>query len=281
MTPEKIFNSGTAVITGAGSGIGAAMAKQVALLGMNAVIAEIKAEAGKRVANEINEAGGSAIFVETDVADAASVKHLADVAYETFGSVELLVNNAGIGIMGSIWEISPENWQKGLGVNVLGPIFGMQTFAPRMLQSDKPCYITNVASLAALTTTANNAPYISSKHALLSLTESLYVEMQNEQNPVNVSVILPGIVKTDIMKNMTVSNDRYGDTLAMMGGVIEDKGMSSEEAAKIFLKGIAAGDFWITSHPQVIKASAKFRSEYLTTQSNPKAVGDEIFRQAD
>lgn len=278
MTPEKVFNSGTAVITGSGAGIGEAMAKQLAILGMNVVVAELNEEAGSRVVDEIKKTGGNAIFVQTNVADAVSVKHLADIAYETFGSVELLVNNAGIGIVGSIWEISTDNWQRGIGVNVLGPIFGMQTFVPRMLKSDKPCYVANVASLASLSTLGNNGPYVSSKHALLSLTESLYVEMQNEENPVGVSVILPGVVKTDIVKNMTISNDSYGDTLTMMGGMIEDNGMSSEEAATIFIKGIAAGDFWITSHPEVTHASANTRAKFLTSQSNPKEeAGEEVF----
>jgi NAD(P)-dependent dehydrogenase (short-subunit alcohol dehydrogenase family) len=279
MDPKIAFKSGTAVITGAGSGIGEAMAKKVAAYGMNVVVAELNEDTGNKVCKDINDAGGNAIFVQTDVSKAEAVQNLADTAYDTFGSVELLVNNAGIGIMGSIWEISPENWQKGVGVNILGPIFGMQAFAPRMLKSDKTCYISNVASLAALTITANNAPYISSKHALLSLTESLYVEMQNEENPVKVSVVLPGIVKTGIMKNMTISNDSYGDTLAMMGGVLEDKGMTSEEAADIFLEGIAAGEFWITSHPKVIDASAQVRGTYLQEQTLPKPVGDEIFRE--
>jgi len=278
MNAQNAFNSGTAVITGAGSGIGEAMAKKVAAYGMNVVIAELDENSGNRVCEEIIKAGGNALFIQTDVSKAESVQNLADTAYNSFGSVELLVNNAGIGIMGTIWDISPENWQKGIGVNILGPIFGMQAFAPRMLKSEKTCYIANVASLAALTITANNAPYISSKHAVLSLSESLYVEMQNEANPVNVSVILPGVVKTDIIKNMTVSNDSYGDTRAMMGGVIEEKGMPVDEAADIFLEGIAAGEFWITSHPEVIDASSKMRAAYLMEQSLPQPVGDEIFK---
>jgi NAD(P)-dependent dehydrogenase (short-subunit alcohol dehydrogenase family) len=277
-TAQQTFTSGTAVITGSGSGIGEAMAKQLAGYGMNVVIAEISEENGTKVAAEINASGGKALFVQTDVSNADSVKAMADKAYDTFGDVNVLVNNAGIGVMGKIWEISTDDWNRGVGINVMGIIYGIQSFVPRMLQSKSECYIANVASLASLTISPNNAPYISSKHMALSLTETLYVEMQNEANPVNVSIILPGVVKTSIMDNMTISNDSYADTLAMMTNVIVDKGMSAEEASDIFLNGMAQKDFWITSHPGVIDAAGAVRGEYIANQTLPVPVGDEIFR---
>ena len=240
-------------------------------------MAEVSEKNGERVAAEINAAGGEAIFVHTDVSDAASVENLASVAYEKCGDVTLLVNNAGIGVMGDIWEISAESWEKAVGVNILGPVFGIRNFAPKMLESKQKCYIANVASLASLSIAPSNAPYISSKHQLLALTESLYVEMQSQPNPVDVSIILPGVVITSIMENQILSDDKYKEVQKSMNSVLTERGMSADEAAKIFLTGIAAGDFWITSHPDVIEYSAKKRGAHLIERGMPFALGKEIF----
>ena len=277
MNPEQAFSSGAAVITGAGSGIGEALAKLVASYGMSVVVADISEEGGQRVVADIKSSGGEAIFVETDVSDAAAVDNLADIAYQTYGDVQLLINNAGIGVMGNIWEISSDLWEKAVGVNILGPIFGIRAFAPRMLESSSKTYIANVASLASLSIAPGSAPYISSKHQLLALTESLYVEMQDQPNPVNVSIILPGVVTTGIMENQILSHDKYKDMQKMMGGVLTEKGMPADEAAKIYLDGVAAEEFWITSHPEVIDFSSKKRAEHLVERGKPFALGKEIF----
>ena len=277
MKPEQAFGSGAAVITGAGSGIGEALAKLASSYGMRVVVADISEEGGHRVVSDINSSGGEALFVKTDVSDAASVDNLANIAYETYGDVQLLINNAGIGVMGNIWEISAELWEKAVGVNILGPIHGVRAFAPRMLESKNKTYISNVASLASLSIAPASAPYISSKHQLLALTESLYVEMQAQPNPVNVSIILPGVVTTGIMKNQILSDDKYKEMQTMMGGVLSEKGMPADEAAKIYLEGVAAEEFWITSHPEVIDFSSKKRAEHLVERGKPFALGKEIF----
>ena len=277
MKPEQAFNSGAAVITGAGSGIGEALAKLAASYGMSVVVADISQEGGERVVSDIKSSGGDAIFVKTDVSDAVAVDNLADIAYKTYGDVQLLINNAGIGVMGNIWEISADLWEKAVGVNILGPIHGVRAFAPRMLKSNSKTYIANVASLASLSIAAGSAPYISSKHQLLALTESLYVEMQDQPNPVNVSIILPGVVTTGIMENQILSHDKYKDMQKMMGGVLTEKGMPADEAAEIYLDGIAAEEFWITSHPEVIEFSSKKRAEHLVQRGKPFALGKEIF----
>lgn len=262
---------GTAVITGAGSGIGEGLARVAASRGMNVVLADVAAERATRVAAEIEAAGGVALCVPTDVTDIAAIERLADAAYERFGEVRLVVNNAGIETIGFSWEIPDATWDRLLSINVRGIVHGSRIFARRMIEDGKPGYIANVASIGALGMMPTQAPYMMSKHAVLSFTECLYLEMQVKNVPIHVSAVLPAQVATRIFEDAPA--DRGQDFVErqrqMMHAMVSQMGISPVEAGEIILDGIASGAFWITTHPDLTRQMADERGRYLKDLSTP------------
>jgi len=271
MTPKAAFSGGVAVITGAGSGIGEGLARCAAALGMKVVLADIATDRIERVAAEIRAAGGIALPVPTDVTDRHALERLADAAHDHFGDVRLLVNNAGIETIGYTWDIPAETWDKALAINLSGVIHGARIFASRMLKAGKPAYIANVASVGALGMMPTQAPYMLTKHAVLSLTECLYLEMQLQEHPVHVSAVLPGLVATRIFEDAAA--DRASDFVERQRKIMKDMlaqgGLTPVEAGAIILEGIAAEQFWVSTHPQVTAHMAKARAAYLAELSTP------------
>jgi len=271
MTPKAAFSGGVAVITGAGSGIGEGLARCAAALGMKVVLADIATDRIERVAAEIRAAGGIALPVPTDVTDRHALERLADAAHDHFGDVRLLVNNAGIETIGYTWDIPAETWDKALAINLSGVIHGTRIFASRMLKAGKPAYIANVASVGALGMMPTQAPYMLTKHAVLSLTECLYLEMQLQEHPVHVSAVLPGLVATRIFEDAAA--DRASDFVERQRKIMKDMlaqgGLTPVEAGAIILEGIAAEQFWVSTHPQVTAHMAKARAAYLAELSTP------------
>lgn len=193
------FSGKTAVITGAGSGIGAALARRAAAEGMNVVLADIRIEDAAMVASELGD--DRALAVKTDVSDAASVASLADLAWERFGSVDLLCNNAGIvpgGRHRKVWEYSLGDWQWSLGVNLYGVVHGMRSFVPRMIAAGRPGHILNTASVAGVVSGSGSACYGASKHAVVRATEALYAGLKEVGAPIGVTMLCPGLVATGI-----------------------------------------------------------------------------------
>jgi len=272
MTPKEAFDNGVAVITGAGSGIGEGLARCAAALGMKVVLADIAAERIERVAAEIEAAGGTALPVPTDVTDRRAIEKLADVVHATFGDVRLLVNNAGIETIGYTWEIPAEVWDKILAINISGVVHGVRSFAPRMLQSGKQAYIANVASVGALGMMPTQAPYMLSKHAVLSFTECLFLEMQLMQKPVHVAAVLPGLVATRIFEDAPVDRESgfVERQRTHMKEMLAKGGLTSVEAGKIILEGIAAKQFWVSTHPEVTAHMAKGRADHLAGLKTPR-----------
>jgi len=193
------FSGKTAVITGAGSGIGAALARRAATEGMNVVLADIRYEDAAMVAAELGDS--RALAVKTDVSDAASVANLADQAWDRFGSVDLLCNNAGIvpgGRHRKVWEYSLGDWQWALGVNLYGVVHGMRAFVPRMIAAGRPGHILNTASVAGVVSGSGSACYGASKHAVVRATEALYSGLKEVGAPIGVTMFCPGLVATAI-----------------------------------------------------------------------------------
>jgi len=276
MTPQEKFAGGTAVVTGAGSGIGEGLARVAAGIGMNVVLADIDEARLEAVAASISADGGTVLAVPTDVTDIAALERLADVAYDRFGSVQLVVNNAGIETIGFSWDIPDAVWDRLLSINVRGVIHGSRIFARRMIASGMPGHIANVASIGGLGTMPTQAAYTVSKHAVLSFTECLYLEMEVAGAPIGVSAILPGPVATRIFDDAPAD---LGVSLverqrAMMQSMLSDGGQTPVEAAGIIMKGIAAGDFWVLTHPEIASAMANARARYLAAMDRP-ALADE------
>lgn len=271
MSAKEKLAGGTAVVTGAGSGIGEGIARVAASLGMNVVLADVSRDRIEQVAASIDPTGASVLPVETDVTDIAALERLADAAYDRFGEVRLVVNNAGIETIGFSWEIPDETWDRLLSINVRGVVHGSRIFARRMLESGKPGFISNVASIGALGMMPTQAPYMMSKHAVLSFTECLYLEMQLKKAPIQVSAVLPAQVATRIFEDAPA--DRGSGFVErqreMMHAMITQIGVTPERAGELILEGIAAGDFWVSTHPETTVQVAKGRSEYLAALARP------------
>ena len=144
----QMFHDRVAVITGAASGIGRGLARRCAREGMQVVLADIEQAALAETETELRALGASVIGVVTDVSKAADVEALAQQTLDAFGAVHLLCNNAGVGVVRSVWESTLADWEWVLGVNLWGAIHGLRVFVPLMLQQDSECHIVNTASIA-------------------------------------------------------------------------------------------------------------------------------------
>lgn len=265
------FNGGVAVITGAGSGIGAGLARHSAELGMRVVSADIAIDRAEAVAEEIRSAGGEALAVQTDVSVPEALDRLAAMTHEHFGDVTLLVNNAGIETLGFAWELPAPLWEKTLQINIHGVIHGVRAFVPRMLAAGKKAWIANTSSIGGLGMMPIQTSYIVSKHAILSFSECLRLEMQLQQAPITVSAILPGPVATRIFEDSQTGaapgNERHRQ---MMHGMLEADGISGYEAARRILPQIADGQFWVSTHPEMTQQFAQQRAQYLSNLATPQ-----------
>jgi NAD(P)-dependent dehydrogenase (short-subunit alcohol dehydrogenase family) len=265
-----VLQGGVAVITGAGSGIGEGLARHAAGAGMKVVLADIVRERIDKVAADIERAGGVALPVVTDVSDPDALEALAAKTFDTFGSVRLLVNNAGIETLGLSWEIPAATWEKTLNINIHGVIHGVRAFAPRMIAAGEPAFIANTSSIGALGIMPVQTSYIMSKHAVLSFSECLYLEMQLKQVPIRVSAIMPGPVATRIFTDSAGTKDTVSTFhQKVMEDMLAANGMTALEAAKIILPQIAAGEFWVSTHPDMTRDYAANRARHLTELSLP------------
>ena len=266
----KHFNGGVAVITGAGSGIGASLARLAAENAMRVVLADIAIDRAQQVVDEIQAAGGEAIAVHTDVAVPEALDRLAAITHEQFGDVTLLVNNAGIETLGFAWEIPAELWEKTLHINIHGVIHGVRAFVPRMLAAGKPAWIANTSSIGGLGMMPVQTSYILSKHAILSFSECLRLEMQLKNASITVCTILPGPVSTRIFEDSETASSATDRHREIMRGMLAEDGISSDEAARRILPQIAEGKFRVSTHPQMTSDFAQQRAQYLSSGADPE-----------
>lgn len=224
-----------AVVTGGGSGIGRATALLLARHGARLHVADIDAESAAAVVREIEAAGGSAVAHQIDVSDPDAVERFAAGVFEAEGGVDVLHNNAGIGHGGNIESTTVEDWQRVIGVNLLGVAYGIQAFVPRMLEQGRPASVINTASMAGIFPAAKLAPYSASKFGVVGLTESLNAELS--KRGIHFSAICPGIIDTSIVETGTMRGD-----LARKHGKITDfykkRGVSPDEVAEAVLAAV-------------------------------------------
>jgi len=187
-----------AVVTGAASGIGKALATRFVEEGMKVVLADVERDALREVTREFESAGAEVLAVRTDVAQADDLSALAEATLERFGKVHVLCNNAGVFAGGFSWKAPPSDWEWVLGVNLYGIIHGLRAFVPIFLEQGEPGHIVNTVSMAGLINTPFSGPYNVSKHAAMSLTETLYHELRLKQSPVGVSALCPELIRTGI-----------------------------------------------------------------------------------
>lgn len=200
----KNLSDRVAVITGAASGMGAAMAWRFARSGMKIVVSDIDGDAAAATRDALVAAGHDAIAVRTDVASADDVGRLADAAYAHYGAVHLLCNNAGVvpgGRHRLVWEYPLEDWKWSLDVNLFGAVHGIRSFIPRMLAQNVEGHVVTTASVAGLVSGAGSVPYSAAKHAVVRVTEALYAGLRERGAPIGVTVLCPGLVNTRIYES--------------------------------------------------------------------------------
>ena len=194
------LNGRTAVITGAASGIGRAMARAFGQAGMRVALADVESGALEEARKGLEAEGIEARGFVCDVSQADAVQQLAEDVREAFGGVHVVCNNAGVFVGGTTWGTPLNDYEWILNVNVWGVIHGIRTFVPILLEQDEPGHIVNTASMAGLTTGPMTAAYFMSKHAAVALSESLFHELAARQAKVGVSVVCPELVNTRIFQ---------------------------------------------------------------------------------
>ncbi len=192
------FAGKVAVVTGAASGIGRAMAETFAAKGMNVVLADIDAGALAETDRRMRAAGHDVSSRQTDVSRADDVEALKQHALATYGAVHVLCNNAGVGIGGVLWEHTREDWEWLLGVNVWGVVHGLRAFVPQMLDQGDDCHIVNTASAAGLDARSYLGLYSATKSAVVAMSEALRQELAQRGAKIGVSVLCPALVNTRI-----------------------------------------------------------------------------------
>jgi NAD(P)-dependent dehydrogenase (short-subunit alcohol dehydrogenase family) len=256
----KDFADRVAVITGAGSGIGRALALAAAAESMMVVAADIEEPALAETIGLIKATGQRAVGVPTDVADPAAVEHLADVAFSEHGGVHMLCNNAGVFSGGLLWERTLADWEWVLGVNVYGIVHAIKSFVPRMIEQHTPCHIVNTASMGGLITNAYSGPYYTSKFAAVGLTECLAHDLHMVKSQVGVSILVPSLIATNIGYSERNRAERYVDRdrpelspdAAFITDVLRDStsaGMPPDEVAAMVFDAIRHDRFYIPTKP--------------------------------
>ncbi len=189
-----------AVVTGAGSGMGKAFVLRLAAEGMKVVAADIQDDALAATVASLSDSGHAVLGVRTDVSDPDSVRRLADAAYERFGAVHVLCNNAGVEgyLDGPIWAATPKDWEWTVGVNFWSVVHGVQAFVPRMLAAGEPGHVVNTCSMTSVVAAGNM--YGITKHAVLALTEVLAADLAKRGAPIGVTALCPGIIATNLFR---------------------------------------------------------------------------------
>ena len=274
------FAGRVAVITGAASGFGREFARLGAQRGMRLVLADIDQAGLDAVAAELQAAGATVCAVRTDVSNAAQVEALADAAEAAFGVVHLLFNNAGVASGGRVWESTHNDWEWLLGVNLWSVIHGVRIFTPRMLAHGEPAHIVNTASAAGLLSAPNMGIYNVSKHAVVTLSETLHHDLQAEGAAVGVSVLCPAFVPTGITRSHRNRPATLANTTAPTASMLAAQAASAaavnagritaaEIAADTFA-AISAGQFWIVPHRRILE-SVEVRMQEVLGLRNPSA----------
>jgi len=244
----------TAVITGAASGIGKALATTLAGRGMRIVLADIEEEALESVAEQLRESGAAVAAVPTDVQSAASVEALGDTAQSAFGKIHVVCNNAGVFAGGLCWDQPVSDYDWVVGVNIMGVVHGVRTFVPRILEHGEEGHIVNTASMAAVTAAPFSALYTMTKHAVLAFSECLYQELQATHPQVGVSSLCPEAINTGIgQSGRNRPADQAGDaTPKPEAQMVEDAlratvdaGLSPQVMADRVLAGILENRFYL------------------------------------
>ena len=274
-----------AVVTGAASGIGFGMAQQAATRGMRVVLADIEEEALDAAERQLRAAGATTLAVRTDVSRADDVMRLADRAFDAFGSVGLLCNNAGVNVLVTrpIWELSQGDWEWVIGVNLWGLIHGLQAFLPRMMEQAERSHVLNTSSAAGVISGPGLAAYKTTKHAIVTISETLHHDLAAAGAHVSVSVFCPDVVKTQLRTAARNRPERLRDERppSPEQGAVEKAreagpGLTPQEAAALAFEGALAGHFYIFTNPWAIGAARRRLEDIETGVPQPAGLREDV-----
>jgi NAD(P)-dependent dehydrogenase (short-subunit alcohol dehydrogenase family) len=273
------FKGKVAVITGGASGIGRGIAERCVRVGMKVVLADIDETHLAKAEAELKAAGGSVVAVTTDVSKRSDVELLARQAMDAFGRVHLLFNNAGVAAGGAPWEATWNDWEWVIGVNLWGVIHGVKVFTPLMMAQNTECHIINTSSTAGLTVGGGSTTYAVTKHAIVALSESMYLALQQRNSLVKVSVLCPGLVRTGIAdverhRPAELRNEPIPLTPELQAGLAAfkatmEKAMPPSQVADAVFDAIEREQFYILSHPEWMEV-IQLRTDKLLRMENPQ-----------
>lgn len=261
----KDFSGKVAVITGAGGGFGREFARLGAREGMKLVLADVQRDSLDATVAELRAAGAEVIGEIVDVSDSGQVARLAERAFQAFGPVHLLMNNAGVGGGGYLWENTDKDWSWVLGVNLMGVVHGIQHFVPRMLEANRhgtPGHVVNTASMAGWLCAPLMGVYNVSKHAVVALSETLHHDLRLAQSTIGVTALCPAFVPTGIAEShrnrpRNLANPAPPTSSQRMAQAASEKAVSSgrmtaEQVARLTFDAVRADRFYVFTHPQIL-----------------------------
>ena len=269
-----------AVITGAASGIGQGLARRLAREGMKLVLADIEEAALLEVEKELRLGGTPVLAVKTDVSRKESVFALADRAFDAFGRVHIVCNNAGVsGGLGHIWDIPGQDWEWIMAVNLYGVLHGIQAFVPRMIEHGEEGLILNTSSVVGLTT-GTSSVYGVTKHAVSRMTEGLHYDLRAAGSKLRAALLVPGATATNILyadrnrpQDLLVSRSEEAQAALIQRRQarhqrLQEIGMTPEQLADITVEGIRQDRLYIIADPERTTPAVRLRIEgILGTES--------------
>lgn len=259
------FQGRVAVITGGASGIGLGMARAFAGAGMKLVVADLDTEATEAAVAELTEAGSEVVGTSCDVSDPDQVQALADLTIERFGQVNVLCNNAGVGIPTATHKMKMADWKWIIDVDLWGPIYGVDVFLP-LIEEAGEGHINTTSSMAGLVAGPMMGAYNVAKHGVVALMATLERDLRGRKSPITASVLCPGPINTNISRHSVeyrpgqAKPKSDGATSGRVADSIQaalEKGMHPDEVGRLVLEGIGSGQFWILTHPRWTKAIHK------------------------
>jgi NAD(P)-dependent dehydrogenase (short-subunit alcohol dehydrogenase family) len=270
VTAREIFSDGVAVITGAGDGIGAGLARHAAALGMTVVLVDVNAAAIAALRDELP----AAVDVVCDVRDAAAMERLAMQVNSQIGPVRLLVNNAGVEQFGYLWDVPVGQWERLVAINISGVFHGVRAFLPHMLAGDTPSWVWNLSSIGGVAVVPLQSPYIMSKHAVLALTECLRldVETAGHAERIHVQAVLPGAVRSSIFEVAGgVDSGDVAAAEAQRSAMLDIKATAMDPiaAAEVVFEQAAAGEFYLLTQPEYVGSAMAERADVLANRRPP------------
>jgi NAD(P)-dependent dehydrogenase (short-subunit alcohol dehydrogenase family) len=276
----KELRGKVAVVTGAASGIGRGLAERFATEGMKIVLADVEEPALEAAVGDLVEGGAQAIGVPTDVSRTEDVEALADQAVAAFGTAHVVCNNAGVTAGGLFADIPPEIWDWVLGVNFRGVLHGCKVFLP-LLQEQGEGHIVNTSSIAAFKSSFfTGSPYVTSKFAVLGLSENLHHELAMTGSPVGVSVLCPSFVSTRILQSdrnrpagITISEDPRRTRALQMARIGMAAGLTPSEVADHVVGAIRESRFFVLPHPDEACEAVEDRLRWMRTNEPPGSAG--------